>query len=35
LPDADDGAGECGEGEMDIGTSLVADSKAAKLGKPG
>jgi hypothetical protein len=35
LPDADDGAGEGGEGEVDVGAALVADGEASEPGEPG
>ena len=31
---ADDGAGQDGEGEMNVGPSLVSDSEAAEFGEP-
>ena len=34
LPQADDGAGERGEGEMEFGTAFVADAEAPRPGKP-
>jgi hypothetical protein len=34
LFEADDGAGECCEGVVDVGPALLADGQAAKLGDP-
>jgi hypothetical protein len=34
LVEADEGAGERGEGEMDVGTAFVADGKAAEAVEP-
>ena len=35
LAEADQGAGECCEGEMDVGSALVSDGQAAVAGQPG
>jgi len=35
LVEADEGAPECGEGEMEIVAALVAERKAPKAGEPG
>ena len=35
LPQADDGAGQCGEGEMQVGPSFVAHGQAPELVQPG
>ena len=35
LAEADQGAGECCEGEMDVGSALISDGQAAVAGQPG
>ena len=35
LSHADDGTGEGGEGEMEVGAALVADAEAPETGEPG
>ena len=35
LSHADDGAGENGDGEMEVGTAFVADAEAPEAGEPG
>ena len=34
LPDADDGGGECGEGEVNVGAALMSNGETAELGEP-
>ena len=34
LSDADDGGGECGEREVDVGTPLMSNGETAELGEP-
>ena len=35
LSEADESAGECGEGQVDVGAALVADGQATVAGQPG
>ena len=35
LVETDEGAGECGEGEVDVGAAFVSDGETAEAGEPG